>query len=157
SAGNNVSLAPLYILPMMVGALALRRVETAFVAVLCSSLRAIFDTSGSTTVEQTLRFVFAASAYAISGLFVTELGRNHDLEIRHPSSIEKEKDLRREAEEQLRILAESSPAAILTIGHDGTILAANHAANRLFEIPKGETVQNRPIGDYLPVLADALL
>jgi len=67
-----------------------------------------------------------------------------------------EQKRRREAEEQLKILAESSPAAILTIDGNGIVLAANAAANTLFMIPSGETVQGRKIRHYLPVLADAL-
>jgi two-component system sensor kinase FixL len=156
AVGRNVSLAALYIIPMMVGALVLRRAETAGLAIVCSYLRSLFDTSGS-PAELMLRFVFAAVAYAVSGLFVAELVRNHELAIKHLGSIQKEQSLRREAEEQLRIMAESSPAAILTINQDGIVLAANLAANRLFLIPKGETAQQRSIRSYLPGLADVLL
>ena len=67
-----------------------------------------------------------------------------------------EQNLRHEAEEQLKVMAESSPAAILTVDGNGIVLAANAAANSLFMIPPGETVQGRKIRHYLPVLADAL-
>ena len=36
------------------------------------------------------------------------------------------------------------------------MIAANHAADRLFMIPAGRTLRGRRIGEYLPVLADAL-
>ncbi len=38
---------------------------------------------------------------------------------------------RREAEEQLQVLVESSPAAIVTLDADGTILLANEAAQQM--------------------------
>jgi two-component system sensor kinase FixL len=153
--GRNVSLALLYIVPMMLGAVVLRPPEIVVLAVLCSFLRACFDTPGS-PAELTLRFVFAVLAYIVSGLFVSGLVRNHELVRHHLVGVTLEQKRRREAEEQLKILAESSPAAILTVGGDGIVLAANAAANSLFMIPRGETVQGRKIRHYLPVLADAL-
>src|SRR5581483_7834384 len=63
---------------------------------------------------------------------------------------------RREAEEQLTVLVESSPAAILTLDRDGRVLAANQAADRLFGMTSSESLRGRSIDRYLPVLADAL-
>jgi len=155
AVGRSVSLAALYIVPMMLGAVALRPSQIALLAVLCSYLRSLFDTPGS-PAELALRFVFAALAYIVSGLFVSGLVRNHELVSSHLTGVQIEQKRRREAEEQLKILAESSPAAILTIDGNGIVLAANAAANTLFMIPSGETVQGRKIRHYLPVLADAL-
>src|SRR5262245_21025273 len=70
AVGRNVSLAALYILPMMAAAVVLRPLETAGFAFVCSYLRFRFDTHGS-PAELTLRFVFATLAYFLSGLFVT--------------------------------------------------------------------------------------
>ena len=153
--GRNVSLALLYIVPMMLGAVVLRPVEIAFLAVLCSYLRKLFDTAGS-PAELTLRFVFAVLAYFISGLFVSGWVRNHELVRNHLVRVEVEQNLRHEAEEQLKVMAESSPAAILTVDDNGIVLAANTAANSLFMIPAGDSARGRKIRDYLPVLADAL-
>ena len=49
SIGNTVSLAPVYILPMMLGAVVLRPIETAILAVVGSVLRVFFDTPASHT------------------------------------------------------------------------------------------------------------
>ncbi|HEV8415407.1 MAG TPA: HAMP domain-containing sensor histidine kinase [Bryobacteraceae bacterium] len=155
AVGRNVSLALLYIVPMMLGAVVLRPAQILFLAGLCSYLRSLFDTPGS-PAELALRFVFALLAYTVSGLLVSGLVRNHELVRSHLRGVQVEQKLRREAEEQLKILAESSPAAILTLDGNGTVLAANAAANGLFMIPSGETVQGRKIRHYLPVLADAL-
>jgi two-component system, LuxR family, sensor kinase FixL len=153
--GNRASLGLLYIVPMMIGATALTPWQTGVLALLCSVLRSTFDLP-SPRLETWLRFVFAFLAYTVSGLFVTALIRNRRLMLQHLSDLRAEQGLRREAEEQLKVLAESSPAAILTISDQGVVLAANRAANALFSIPEGETLRERQIGAFLPVLADAL-
>jgi two-component system sensor kinase FixL len=153
--GNTVSLGVLYILPMMLGALALRPAETAVLALLCSFLRSSFDVPSS-HAEKILRFAFASLAYFTSGLFVTALVRNRELVVENLSRVEREQTLRREAEEQLRALVESSPAAIITLDHRGVVLAANHAAEALFAIPEEQALPGRVIASYLPLLSDAL-
>ncbi len=155
SVGHNVSLATVYILPMMIAAVVLRPAETAAFALVCSFLRSRFEPSGL-PADMVLRFVFAALAYFLSGLFVTVLVRNHELVIQHLAKLQVEQALRREAEEQLRLLAESSPATILTTDRHGVVLAANSAAESLFNIPEGQTLRGRVIDKYLPVLAEAL-
>ena len=153
--GSKASLGIFYIVPMVIGATVLPWPGVIFLAVLCSLLRSLFDIP-SPHVEQLLRFFFATLAYASAGLLVAALIRNRELAIAHLANIRREQELRREAEEQLRILAESSPAAILTLDGAGTVLAANRAANALFMIPEGETLKGRSIERYLPTLADAL-
>ena len=155
AVGNSVSLGVLYIMPMMIGAVVLRPWETATLAVLCSLLRSTFDTPGS-HAEIILRFAFATLAYFSSGLFVTALVRNRELVVEHLARIEREQALRREAEEQLSVLVESSPAAILTLDGRGIVLAANKAAHALFLIPDDQSLEGREIEGYLPVLRDAL-
>jgi two-component system sensor kinase FixL len=136
--GNRASLGVLYILPMMLGATVLPPWQTVALAIICSALRSYFDIAGSPPVEIFLRFIFASLSYTGSGLFVTALIRN------------------RELEEQVKTLVESSPAAILTTDGAGTVLAANHAATALFLIPGSETLKGRNIGRYVPLLGDAL-
>jgi len=155
ASGNNISLATLYILPMMLGAVVLRPFETAVFAVVCSYLRSWFDVPGP-PADLALRFVFAALAYLVSGLFVTALLRNREQALQHLDHIKIEQTLRREAEEQLRVLAESSPAAIVTADGNGCVLAANGAANRLLMMPVEKSLKGRLIVDYFPFLADAL-
>ena len=60
--------------------------------------------------EVSLRFAFASLAYFCSALFVTALVRNRTLVVEHLGKVEREQALRHEAEEQLSILVESSPA-----------------------------------------------
>lgn len=156
AVGTRASLGLLYIIPIMMGATVLLPWQTALLAIACSALRAFFDLPYPQTLELLLRFVFAFLAYTGLGLFVTALIRNRELAVKHLADVRREQSLRREAEEQLNLLAESSPAAILTIDARGTVLAANRAADNLFSIPQDETLRGRGIGVYLPVLADAL-
>ena len=153
--GARASLGLLYILPMMMGATVLSPWQTAALALGCSALRSQFDLP-SPPLETVLRFAFAFLAYTLSGLFVTALIRTRELVVDHLNRIRREQDLRHELEEQLEILVESSPAAIFTADRGGVVLAANHAANALLAIPDGQSLQGRKIGDFIPLLTDAL-
>jgi signal transduction histidine kinase len=144
--GEVASLGVLYILPMMMGAVVLSPLETLLLAGACAFLRSWFDTP-ATDAEVILRFAFALLAYFASGLRQA---------LDHLATLQQEQGLRREAEEQLKLLVESSPAAILTLDHRGVVLAANNAADMLFMIPEGKMLQGRPIARYIPLLADAL-
>jgi two-component system, LuxR family, sensor kinase FixL len=153
--GHNVSLAALYILPMMLGAVVLGPWESAALSLLFSYIRAVFDVAGEPD-DNILRFLFAALAYFLSALFVNALVRKHLQAVEHLSRIEYETSLRKDAEQQLQVLVESSPAAVLTTDGSGVVLDANSAASSLFAIPEGETLLSRSIVKYLPMLADAL-
>src|SRR5207247_11013527 len=57
--------------------------------------------------------------------------------------------------EELRILVESSPAAIITIDSNGKILLANEAAQQLLA-PAAQPIQGQAISAYLPWLQTAV-
>ncbi len=155
SVGSRMSLGIFYIVPMVIGATVLSWPGIVLLAVGCSLLRSWFDIP-TPRIEQFLRFGFATLAYASAGLLVAVLMRNRELTIAHLAKLRHEQELRREAEEQLRILVDSSPAAVLTLDGEGNILAANRAAYSLFMIPPEEAIRGRSIKRYLPMLADAL-
>lgn len=155
AVGNSFSLGVLYILPMMLAGLILTPPETAGLALFCAFLRFEFDTPGS-HVEIGLRFVFASVAYFSSGLFIIALIRNHKMVLSHLESLRLEQSLRSQAENQLGLLVESSPAAIITLDGRGTIVAANRAANSMFAISAGQELVGRNIIRHMPLLADAL-
>lgn len=153
--GNKASLGVLYILPMMLCGVALSPIQTVGAGLLCAFLRSWFDLP-SPPIEVFLRYVFAVLAYTGSGLFVIALLRNRQLAIEHLTTLQAEQELREQAEEQLKVLVESSPAAILTLDEKGSVIAANRAASSLFMLPDGKDMTGRHIADYLPVLADAV-
>ena len=152
---GHISLGVLYILPMMLAALVLEPLELVALALFSAFLRSRFDYPGS-GIEIALRFAFASVSYFTCGLFVAALVSNRKLVKEHLDKIQREQALRKEAEDQLRLLVASSPAAILTLDPHGTVLAANKAADALFAIPDGQFMQGQGIEKYLPVLADAL-
>jgi two-component system, LuxR family, sensor kinase FixL len=147
----DVSLGILYLLPMMLAATVLPPPGMAVMAAVCAFLRWAFNPH-PLVAESLLRIAFAFIAYLGSGLFVMALIRNRRMIADHLQAIKQEQAQRREAEEQLRVLVESSPAGILTLDGQGVVLAANKASDTLF----ASALRGKPIRDYLPVLADAL-
>jgi PAS domain S-box-containing protein len=73
----------------------------------------------------------------------------------HVEELEGQIKLREDAEEQLRSLVESSPAAIVTIDSGGSVLLANEAAQHLLA-PEGKPLQGQEIRSYLPALETVL-
>lgn len=153
--GNRASLGLLYMLPMVVAATALQPVYVIALALVCSALRSWFDIPAP-QLEIFLRFLFAFIAYSGAGLFVIALMRNRATTLEHIARIRREQELRHEAEEQVSLLVESSPAAIITIGQDGKVLAANRAASSLVMLPSAESLRGQEISRYFPVLGAAL-
>jgi hypothetical protein len=115
SVGKEISLGVLYIAPMMLGAFVLSSAEIAGLAVLSAFLRSRFD-SPETQIEFILRFAFASLSYFTCGLFVAALVRNRRVVAEHLEKIQREQELRQGAEEQLRVLVASSPAANVAAG-----------------------------------------
>ncbi len=155
SIGNRASLGLLYILPMVVVASAVQPPFVVALALLCAALRSWFDIPAP-PLEIFLRFVFAFVSYSGAGLFVIALMRNRAAEFAHVARVRREQERREEAEEQLRILVESSPAGIITVGQDGRVVASNRAADEIVMSGAGEALVNRDITRYFPVLGAAL-
>jgi PAS domain S-box-containing protein len=94
-------------------------------------------------------------AFLGAGLFTSELMRNRQSTVEHRRLIAEQSSLRQEAEEQLRAVIESSPAAVVTLDAAGRILLANQAAHVLLDTG-GAPLAGQPVGRYLPVFADIL-
>ncbi|CAD0336705.1 PAS domain-containing sensor histidine kinase [Xanthomonas sp. WHRI 8391] len=150
-----VSLGLLYILPVVLAATVLSRRNIVIAAVACAALRGLFVTEES-LVEQALRFFMATIAYAGCGLLVAEISRTRRVILSHYVQLRAEQRLRRRLERQLRLLAESSPAALLTVAGDGRIVAANRAAHEILDMAEEGGLQGRAVRDFLPLLDDAL-
>lgn len=149
------SLGILYVIPIAIAATVFSRLEIVAMAIFCAFLRGQF-TPQSTSLEHTLRFAMATLAFSGIGLLVVEMSRNRRVVIAYYSNLKLEQELRRQAEEQLRILAESSPAAILTVNHDGLVGAANRAASQMFGIAENQSLVGQPVGDFVSALANAI-
>jgi two-component system, LuxR family, sensor kinase FixL len=132
-----VSLGFLYLFPIMLAAGFLPRWAVALLGVSCAVLAELF----SSLQESYTRLFLEMLALAGCGLFVAELVRNRRMMV--------------EAEERLRILVETSPAAIVTVDENGFIQLANQAANQLMAPVDGLLV-GTPIAAFLPELHHAL-
>ena len=132
-----VSLGFLYLFPIMLAAGFLPRWAVALLGVSCAILAELFSSLQKSYTRLSLEML----ALAGCGLFVAELVRNRRMTM--------------EAQERLRILVETSPAAIVTIDENGFIQLANQAANQLMAPADGPLVGS-PIAAFLPELHHAL-
>lgn len=148
--GGGVPLGALYLLPVLVASIRLKRTEILIVAALCTLLREVLGQAAQDGLV--LRTLIGMVAFAGSGLFVSEVverrRRRHD----YQREIDEQTVLRKEAEQQLRVLTETSPAAILTIDTEGQIRLANYAAHEMLGFDQ-QSLAGEPIGSYLPPLA----
>ena len=145
-----VSIGFLYLFPIMLAAGYLERWLTLVLALACAVLQESF--SNLPPSDRLTRLVMSSAGFIGPGLLVAELVRNRRAAERHLHEVEEHVRRREQAEEQLRILIESSPAAIVTVDGAGRILLANAAAQELFA-PGGERLVGQSILDHLPSLA----
>ncbi len=148
---SSMPLAFLYLFPMLLAGGALGRWGIAGVAGTCAILAELFDKFSWGPHTGIPRDALYFSTFCCVGLFVHEVTRSRKAAAEHMSIVQEEMAARREAEEQLKILVESSPAAIFTADSESRILLANDAAHRLFGVPSG-TLAGMPVHDYLPSL-----
>jgi PAS domain S-box-containing protein len=143
-----------YTIPIALAAVALNPAQIFMLAALCAYVLAA-SAADTSVHEQTLRFVMATITYIGGGLLVAEISRSRRTALADMQRIRVEQHLRKQAEERLRLLAESSPAGILTLDGSGQVLAANRAAALMIGLGADELV-GRPIDEHLPVLLRAL-
>ena len=149
--GRGMPLGPLYLFPILIAALHLTRKETVGVALLCTFLRQAlgpFAWDATSAVSGLLGFV----AFSGSGLFAAELVERHRRRLEQQRQLDEQAQLRQDAEEQLRVLIETSPAAILIVNVEDRILLANEAARQLLGFGP-ESLTGESIARFLPPLA----
>lgn len=150
------SLGVLYVVPVVLAATVLNLWQTFLFAFFSACARSVFVTPDISTIEFVLRFVMAVLAYAGIGGFVSTMSRNRRAILSAYARLRMEEDLRRNAEDQLRSLVESSPAAIMTLNHKGEVLAANRAAHQFLGFTEPGSLIGKSIAEYVPVFAGAL-
>lgn len=148
-----ISIGFLYLFPIMLIAGFLPRWQTVLVALVCAVLQELFSELPSG--EAITRLLMASAGFVGTGLFVSEIIRGRQIALEHVEEIETQSKLRYEAEEQVRILVDSSPAAIVTIDSSGRILLANIAAQNLFG-SEDTPIVGESIAQFLPALQSAL-
>lgn len=134
-----VSFGFLYLFPVILMAGFLPRYLIAILGAVCAVLSELF--SALPPEQAFIRLGFETLAIVGCGLFVGELAQNRRLTIA--------------TQERLRILVETSPAAIVTIDDRGFIELANSAAIQLIA-PRDGTLVGHPVAAFLPDLHHAL-
>jgi len=152
---GEIPLGFLYLAPMLMVGAVLEPWQIGSIAAVCTFLAEIFDDFPWTLRTGLSREVLYFAAFLGTGLFVREVSRNRKIVLEQLREIEHQRDARREAEEQLRSLIESSPAAIVTANADGRVLMANEAAHRLLAVTQGE-LPGKTIHRYLPSLTNVI-
>ena len=148
---GEVPLGFLYLLPMLMVGRVLRPWQTGLAALLCTVLTEEFDSFHWDLWTGLPRDFFYFVAFFSIGVFVYEMNRNRQIILSQLHEIEKQRDARREAEQQLAVLIESSPAAILTADAEGKMVMANEAAHRMLGV-KERSLVGRSIHQYFPSL-----
>jgi two-component system sensor kinase FixL len=148
-----ISLGFLYLFPIIIVGGILSRTPTIAVALVCAVLQEAF--SNLPENEAIFRLVLSSMGFTGTGLFIAELLNNRRIVLEHVEELESEVKLRRDAEDQLQVLVESSPAAIITIDGNGKILLANQAAQQLLA-PGASPLKGQLINSYLPSLQTVL-
>ena len=148
---GEIPLGFLYLLPMLMLGNVLEPWEIGAAAVVCTFLAEIFDDLRWDLRAGISRDVLYFVAFFGVGLFVREVKRNRRVVLQHVEEMERQIEARREAEEQLEILIESSPAAVFMADAAGSVLMANQAAHRMLALAPGE-LPGRAIERYLPAL-----
>jgi two-component system, LuxR family, sensor kinase FixL len=148
-ATHYISLGFLYLFPIIIVGGFLSRTQIVGVALVCAILQEAF--SNLPENEAVTRLIFSSAGFVGTGLFISEIVRNRRIVLKHSAELEDQVRLRQDAEDQMRSLIESSPAAIVTIDANGNVLLANEAAQQLFS-PGGNPLQGQAVRSYLPAL-----
>lgn len=148
-----IPLGFLYLVPMlMVGSVG-GRTSIGATAVVCTVLTELFGDLAWNLRTGISRDLLYLAAFLGAGLFIREVNKSRRVALENLHAIEAERDARREAEQQLKILIESSPLAIVTADSEGRVLMANEATQRMLGVPLGE-ISGRSIYKYLPALTN---
>jgi PAS domain S-box-containing protein len=148
-----ISIGFLYLFPILLVAGFLPRWQITIVALVCAVLQELFSELPSN--EAITRLLMGSAGFVGTGLFVSEIIRSRRMTMAHLVEVETQIGLRKEIEEQLRILIESSPVAIVTIDSTGAILLANEASQNLLA-PCGAPIVGQPISEFIPALQAAV-
>lgn len=148
------SLGVLYTIPVIVASTALNRWQIVLFGLIAAAVRAPF-TPAASGLEMMLKFAMASLAYVGTGLLLVEMSNNRRRLLESFATVQLEQKLRRRAQEQLRTLADSSPAGIVTINIHAEVLAANRAAHEMLGVLPGR-LTGTSVERNFPMFANAL-
>ncbi len=145
-----MSIGFLYLLPILLTAVALNSLQIVMLSGLCSFLREAYDPA-KWTPGAVGRLIAAGAGFAMAGFFVTGLHQRGRMLQKHLHDLEAEVRRRKDVESQVEALIETSPLAILTLDGVGRVVLANEYARRLFEFgPEG--FEGAEVASFVPIL-----
>ncbi len=146
---REMSFGFLYFFPVFLVASSYGQWQIAVVAAICAVLRewvGPFD-----RIYFLPRLFLAWGSFTAAGWLVRGILANFRKVREQLAEIQARDRLLQDSEEQLRVLIETSSAAILTLNEGGQVIQANEAASRLMGTEKGALL-GQNMGDYLPAL-----
>ena len=142
----------LYLFPMLLVGTVLPPWQIALTAVFCTVLGDLFDPLPFEPITiSLLQDALLFMALAGMGMFSHAVTVNVKMEQDNRQRVEREVASRREAEDQLEFVIQSSPVAILVMTASGEILMGNPKAHQLFRVG-AEDLVGRNISRYVPAL-----
>lgn len=152
AAVSTVSLGVLYLLPIVVSSAFL---SWKYILVVAAGSTVLREAMGSLPAgwdwETAANVLRSFGGFALTGLFTSELARSRRLVEENIAALQREVSLREEAQEQLSVLIDTSPAAIMITNQKGEVLLANESAEQLLEFEPGQLV-GQSIHRYLPAV-----
>jgi len=148
-----IPLGFLYLIPMLIIGESLGRFTIVSCAILCTALAEVFSDLSWNLRTGISRDVLYFAAFVGAGFFVRQVNLSRRVTLENLHEIERQSDARREAEEQLKVLIESSPVGVFTMDASGHVLMANEAAHRMLAVPQG-MLPGRVIYRNLPALTN---
>lgn len=149
------SLGIFYVFPILLAGLVLTRTQVVMAACALALIRGQF-TPGLVAIEYWLRFAMATIAYTGAGLLVVEISERRRRLLRAYRRLQVEKSMRYRAESGLRLLAESSPAAIVTLNEQAEVISANRAAADILGFDSVHDVVGQSLAAHVPIFLRAL-
>jgi two-component system, LuxR family, sensor kinase FixL len=127
------SLGYLYIVPMLLLGLCKDNRTVVLGALTCAGMRIVlgsqWDQPGLLT-----RLIPLMFAYSLTGIVTAQITRRRIAERGYSKALEKRIQLEQDLKDQLRVIVETTPLAIITIAQDGRVLLSNQSARKLLNI-----------------------
>jgi two-component system, LuxR family, sensor kinase FixL len=150
---EQIPLGFLYLVPMVMIGGVFGPIAIVSAAILCTLLAERFSDLPWNLRTGTSRDVLYFAAFIGAALFVREVNNSRKVAAENLRDIERARDARRDAEEQLKVLIESSPVAVVTADASGRVLMGNEAAHRMLNVP-AEGLTGKEIHRYFPALTN---
>jgi PAS domain S-box-containing protein len=151
----NFSVGFLYLIPIIFAAPALVRWQIVTLGIVCSLLRAAFESAPESIIATSERAAFATAGYVMTGLCISALNQRRRTLAESLAERERNLRFREDAEQRVRVVIETSPLAILTLDKAGRVNLANESASQLFGF-EGKSLIGVDAMAYLPTLCRML-